>query len=803
MDVFDLYAKISLDTSGYESGLKDASNTTKSFGNKLGSGLKSAAKLATTAIAAVGTAAAAATGAMVAGAKDVAAYGDNIDKMSQKMGMSAEAYQEWDAVMQHAGTSMETMKAGMKTLANAVESGNEAFQRIGLTQEELANMSQEDIFAATIAGLQDVEDTTERTYLAGQLLGRGATELGALLNMTADETQAMRDRVHELGGVMSDDAVKASAQFQDNLQDMQTALSGIKRAITGDLLPGLNLLMEGFTSLLVGEEGGVEAFNEGFNSIVTTVGDATEKVFELAGQILPTIFDTLMEDLPEAFNFGMELVGNIVSGITEHTDEIIGAASKLIDVFTANVGNWIDVGSQLIVDVATGITNAIPQLFASVGKAIKEVINKFTDPKIAADLRRSALNMIKTLAKTIIQGAPEIIRQIPVIIRNVLTIFKESLPEVIDTALEIVEGLVTALPEIITSLLEALPEVLTMVVNTLVEALPVLINGIIRLVTMVSEHLPEIIQAIIDALPKVIQAIIGAFTTLIPAIVQGLVTLVIALVPHIPEIIKALIDAIPQVIAALLKGFLPFGEDLIDFFGEVFDSVGETVGSIVDAIKGFFEPLLNWFDETLSPIWDLFKTIWEGIKTDVSEHISELRKSIVDKFTAVKLFLDPIMTTIKNLIVNAWKWAKDHVIEPLEEFGAAIWEKFEEIRGWATDLVGDALEWGKAIVQNLTKGIKSIGIFSDVSSGGVRIGAAVDYSAQEIDVQSTGTSYQEMSAQNTAVLTQMVGILQEIKDGGMNVALEGDAADIFNVVNKQNRVRTKATGYNSLAMAGG
>ena len=46
---------------------------------------------------------------------NVAAYGDNIDKMSQKMGMSAEAYQEWDAVMQHSGTSMEAMKSSISS----------------------------------------------------------------------------------------------------------------------------------------------------------------------------------------------------------------------------------------------------------------------------------------------------------------------------------------------------------------------------------------------------------------------------------------------------------------------------------------------------------------------------------------------------------------------------------------------------------------------------------------------------------------------------------------------------------------
>ena len=153
--------------------------------------------------------------AVVNATSSLAEYGDNIDKMSQKMGISAEAYQEWEAVMQHSGTSMETLKASMKTMSNAVESQNEAFARLGITEKEIATLSQEDLFSEVITGLQQMEEGTERTYLAGQLLGRGATELGALLNTSAEETQAMKDRVHELGGVLSDDAVKSAAAFQD------------------------------------------------------------------------------------------------------------------------------------------------------------------------------------------------------------------------------------------------------------------------------------------------------------------------------------------------------------------------------------------------------------------------------------------------------------------------------------------------------------------------------------------------------------------------------------------------------------
>ena len=211
----------------------EATNAGKSAGINIAGGIGTALKGATSLVAA---GAAAVTGAITKGSADVAAYGDNIDKMSQKMGLSAQSYQEWDAVMQHSGTSMEAMKSSMKTLANAAQTNSAAFEALGISQKDLQSMSQEQLFEATISALQNVENETERTYLAGKTLGKGATELGALLNTSAEDTQKMRERVHELGGVMGDDAVKAAALFQDNMQDMQTAISGTERK--GSNLPG-------------------------------------------------------------------------------------------------------------------------------------------------------------------------------------------------------------------------------------------------------------------------------------------------------------------------------------------------------------------------------------------------------------------------------------------------------------------------------------------------------------------------------------------------------------------------------------
>ena len=57
---------------------------------------------------------AAAVGSLTAAVK-VAGVTDNIDKMSQKLGMSRQAYQEWDFIMSQSGASID----GLKTSENS------------------------------------------------------------------------------------------------------------------------------------------------------------------------------------------------------------------------------------------------------------------------------------------------------------------------------------------------------------------------------------------------------------------------------------------------------------------------------------------------------------------------------------------------------------------------------------------------------------------------------------------------------------------------------------------------------------
>lgn len=304
MNIFDLVAKLTLDSSEYEKQLQGAGEKTKSFASSGFETFKGYAAVGVKSLAAVGGAAAGAGAALFSAVGKVASAGDNIDKMSQKLGMSATAYQEWDAIMRHSGTTIDVMQSSMKTLASAAETGKDAFNELGLSQEKIASLSQEKLFAETIKALQNVEDDTRRTYLAGQLLGRGATELGALLNTSAEDTEKMRREVHKLGGVLSDDAVKASAKYQDSLQDMQTAAKGLLRGAMAKAMPSITKAFQKLGKYISGPEG---------KKIQTQIAGIIETLAKGATRAIPRLLSLLDNGAKKLKIFGAVIAGVVLA----------------------------------------------------------------------------------------------------------------------------------------------------------------------------------------------------------------------------------------------------------------------------------------------------------------------------------------------------------------------------------------------------------------------------------------------------------------------------------------------------------
>lgn len=486
------------ESAGKSGGEKAGSAFTANMGSMISAG----AAVVTGAVAAVTGAAIGAGKAIWDSANNVAQFGDNIDKMSQKMGISAQAYQEWDFVMQHSGTSMESLKASMKTLANAAERDNDAFKELGISTKDIQQMSQEDLFSTVISGLQQVEDTTQRTYLAGQLLGRGATELGALLNMSAEETAAMKQEVHDLGGVMSDEAVKNAATFQDTLQNLTTAADGLKNSMVANLLPSLTTVMNGFTGLITGTDGAEKQISSGINSLIKNITTALPTALDAITSIVSGV-TSVLPDLV------VTLADAIIGALPTLGNTFMDVGGKLLDALTQVLPKMLEAGIKLIIQLAQGITEAIPKLLPAIVTLVSD-LGKMIMENLPM-LLKAGLELVLALAQGIAENVGDLAVAAIQLVTQLETFIIENLPEIMQTGLEIVlaliNGIVESLPELTTAITEMMTTFVDTVTNNLPEILKCGLEILAALIGGVWKALPDLIMVV----PKIYKGLFDKF----------------------------------------------------------------------------------------------------------------------------------------------------------------------------------------------------------------------------------------------------------------------------------------------------
>lgn len=477
------------------------------FASSMGSMIKGSAAVITGAVAAVTGAAVGAGKAIWDSAKSVAEYGDNIDKMSQKMGISAQAYQEWDFVMQHSGTSMESLKASMKTMANAAQTNSDAFKELGISTKDLASMSQEDLFSSVIAGLQEVDDTTQRTYLAGKLLGRGATELGALLNMSAEETANMKQEIHDLGGVLDDTAVKNAATFQDTLQNLTVASDGLKNSLVSNLLPSITTVMNGFTGLITGADGADKKISSGVESLIRNISTGMPQALEAITSVVSGVASVMPELV-------VSISDAIISALPQLGETFLQIGSSAMEALGSVIPQALKAGIELILQLANGITQAIPKMLPTIVSLVLDIGKMLVDS--APRLLNAALLLVKTLAENIAANAVNLVTGAIALISQLEVFIIENLPMIIKTAVEIVLALVEGLtsPEAIDQLIGAYVLLVTSLVDAVTDNLGEILETGLVMIGALAKGLMEALPELLMIVPKIYKSIFDKLTSM-------------------------------------------------------------------------------------------------------------------------------------------------------------------------------------------------------------------------------------------------------------------------------------------------
>ena len=100
-----------------------------------------------------------------------------------------------------------------------------------------------------------------------------------------------------------------------------------------------------------------------------------------ATEIILTIVEKILENLPKIFELGVKLLVAITKGIVNSIPKLIAALPKIIEnfvrFFTSHQWQILEVGLKIIGYLALGLIKAIPSLIASIPRIIAAIVRGF------------------------------------------------------------------------------------------------------------------------------------------------------------------------------------------------------------------------------------------------------------------------------------------------------------------------------------------------------------------------------------------------------------------------------------------
>lgn len=248
-DLFKLAGSIFIDTDKANESLSKTDKKAQNFGKTLGKAAGVAAGVGT-ALVGMGVAA---TKSLIEVSVNASETADNIDKLSQRLGLSREAYQELDFVLAQAGVDITSFQTGMKSLLknmDGVSEGNktatENFEKLGVSVLNANGTlrTQEEVLFDTVRAFQSMEDSAEKSRLAQELFGKQGQEIIPLLNSESGSFDELINKANELGLVLSDDVVDAGVEMHDLLNQLQRSFDMLKTSLGGAIMPLINDLLQ-------------------------------------------------------------------------------------------------------------------------------------------------------------------------------------------------------------------------------------------------------------------------------------------------------------------------------------------------------------------------------------------------------------------------------------------------------------------------------------------------------------------------------------------------------------------------------
>lgn len=706
MDVFNLYAKLSLNTSEYEKGVEKAKGGASSLmdvfsgtvlGNVVTDGLRNVAngfvnigKMATGAAISIGKASLDSYGEyeqLVGGVetlyKDSAGIIENYAKDAYKnVGLSANEY-------------METSTSFAASLVSSL--GGDTEKAAQMANTAISDMSDNaNKMGTNISSIQDAYNGFAKqnyTMLDNLKLGYGGTQ--AEMKRLIKEAAAMTDTQKELGVTVDSNSmsyaniVQAIHVVQANMGIMGTTSKEAATTIQGSTAS----MKSAWENLLTGIAAPEQDFQTLVDNLVDSVITAGNNIIPRIKEIVPTLIDGLSELVtqlaPYVSGVIMELEPTIEEGLQALFGGLSSVASELQPI-VADVFSFF--GDAIISGLTTAVENSdfsfLLDIFDNVKTAVEEVvplIEKIAPALVTVGAAAKGWEIGKKL-QSIVTGFDEA--------KVAVSLFSMGLSDA-EIAQGALNGTLKA-SEVLAGLLTGKISLMTLAQTAAAKAQAafnaVLAANPIALVVVAIGALVGIL-AVLYAKNEDFRSKVNAAWESVSEKVQGVVDF---LMPYI----ASAMDSIKNVVEKVVESLVPVAESVGQAFSAAWD-LAKTVwswasaffSSIVQAIITIFSPFTPLIGGIFGAAFAVVKTVW-GVATSFF-------KTIFDVITGIFSVIDGVLT---GDFRKAW--------EGIKEIFGSVFSFFTGVGNKVVDGIKSGISalWGglKSFVQGLWDGIKSI-----------------------------------------------------------------------------------------------
>ena len=368
----------------------------------------------------------------------------------------------------------------------------------------------------------------------------------------------------------------------------------------------------------------------------------TNKVLQLSSDLFNT-YGQSTEYYQNAINWALKgtysYLDNLNLGI-KGTQEGFVEAANASGILGRNIKDVSELTNDEIIDVITHYAEEYGVLGKTAEEAGTTILGSLNMTKSAWNNLVMGFSKdgadLNTLVDQFIESASKFLENLLPVIENALGSIVDVLPSLIDKLVSMLPGL---LERILPVLINSAIGLLNGLVSSLPKIIPILMDGIVQAIKGLSKILPTLIESILQGAILIIESLSEELPTLLPLIVDAILEIIPLLIDNIPlllevgsklilGLLQGIINSVPKILARIPQII----KSILDAFSKIRDKMPEIGWNM---IKGLGESIENAKSWVINKVKNLAKGILNGMKSVLGIHSPSTEFALLGKFSVL------------------------------------------------------------------------------------------------------------------------------------------------------------------------